>query len=174
MGSTLVKDDENINKTIKEVFKEHATHESQNDGKIIAPAENILKEMMELFKSEETRPVMAISAPYYLSHYFKDESGKTFNAVVDFLKELHDLSDGMLIAFESKVPKYRLDDKLYKRRTANEFPAEIFNSTHPKFFDLKEQAEVRAFNNFIRNNKKIKFLEVGGSLHDPYRDKFTT
>ena len=79
----------------------------------------------------------------------------------------------MLIAFESKVPKYRLDDKLYQRRSPNEFPLETFDSRHPKFFDLKEQPILATFNSFIRNNKELNLLEVGGSLHDPYRDKFT-
>ena len=190
IGSRIVNDDGEINKSIKEVFRQHATHNSEDDdNQIIAPAENVLSEMIDIFKQETTRPVMAISAPFYLSDYFpdkaeepqKNEQGdkkpknnqKTFNGVVSFLKELQEKTDGMLIAFESKVPKYRLDDKLYKRRSANEFPLETFDSNHPKFFDLKEQSILKIFNNFIRKSKEIQLYEVGGSWHDPYKDKFT-
>lgn len=190
LGSTIVQDDEEINKNIKEVFRQHTTHETK-DEEIIAPAENVLSEMIEIFKNETTRPVMAIAAPFYLSDYFPDKVEKsndedetsediseedkpaTFNGVVEFLKDLQKKTDGMLIAFESKVPKYRLDDKLYKRRSPNEFPLETFDSRHPMFFDLKEQPILATFNSFIRNNQELNLLEVGGSLHDPYRDKFT-
>ncbi len=190
LSSKIVNDDEEINKSIKEVFRNHATHTNEEDDQIIAPAENVLSEMIEIFKQETTRPVMAISAPFYLSDYFPDkveeteqdtQTGKkqkkqpnTFNGVVQFLKDLQEKTDGMLIAFESKVPKYRLDDKLYKRRSANDFPLETFDSNHPKFFDLIEQSILKTFNNFIRkSNKEIQLYEVGGSWHDPYKDKFT-
>ena len=184
IGSTIVQDDDEINKSIKEVFRQHATHKTE-DEEIIAPAENVLDEMIEIFKEETTRPAMAISAPFYLSDYFPDvvekndekpkevtEEEKTFNKVVDFLKELQEKTDGMLVAFESKVPKYRLDDKLFQRRTAKDFPTETFDSRHPMFFDLKEQPILKVFNDFIRNSANIDLFEVGGSWHDPYKDKF--
>lgn len=195
IGSQIVKDDEEINKNIKEVFRNHATHKSPDSEEIIAPAENVLSEMIEIFKNEITRPVMAISAPFYLSDYFPDKieevtpdtkdtekpqkgrsRAKTFNGVVNFLKELQEKTDGMLIAFESKVPKYRLDDKLYKRPTVDDFPNDNpaeFNPNNPKFYMLKEESILRTFNNFIRRSKEIDLFEVGGSWHDPYKDKFT-
>lgn len=190
LGTTLVKDDENINQTIKNIFKENRTHEEsvvQEDGSTVievkSSAENTIEEMMNLFDSEETRPVMAIAAPFYLSHYFKDTSTKTFDKVIDFIADLQEQSKGanpnnepMLIAFESKAPKYRLDDKLFKRPTANDFPNDDpseFNPNNPKFFMLKEEPILETFNDYLRNSDKIDLYEVGGSWHDPYRDKFT-
>ena len=195
LGSIIVNDDEEINKSIKEVFRNHATHKSEDSDQIIAPAENVLSEMIDIFKNEATRPVMAISAPFYLSDYFPDKieeetqdtkdtekpkrntrRAKTFNGVVSFLKELQEKTDGMLIAFESKVPKYRLDDKLYERPKVEDFPKDNptdFNPSSPNFYKLKEQPILRIFNNFIRKNKELNLFEVGGSWHDPYKDKFT-
>ena len=138
--------------------------------------------MMNLFLEEETRPVMAIAAPYYLSHYFKDKDPKTFDGVITFLKDLQEQSKGnnpdsepMLIAFESKAPKYRLDDKLFIRPTANDFPTDKndFNPNNPNFYKLKEEPILETFNEYLRNSKEINLYEVGGSWHDPYKDKFT-
>ena len=80
---------------------------------------------------------MALSAPFYFSHYFEESGSKTFEKVVKFIKELQENSNGMLLAFESVVPKYDLDSNLTP--------------------DI-----IKNFNNYMRNNTDL--YEVGGSF----------
>ena len=81
----------------------------------------------------------------------------------------------MLIAFESKAPKYRLDDKLFVRPTEKDFPTDKsdLNPNNPNFYKLKEEPILKTFNDYLRNSTEIKLYEVGGSWHDPYKDKVT-
>ena len=102
-------------------------------------------------KEESYKPVLSFAAPYYFSHYYKDEPEnsasetdfdkehpeKTYKAVVEFMEDLKGRSDGMLIAFESVVPSYGLDKVLGYETICD-------------------------FNDYIRNNTDL--YETGGSF----------
>lgn len=136
LGTTIIKDSE-VNKNIKEVFEEYSTHFDESQGRVISAAENLYDDMIDCLSKEPQKPVLALSAPFYFSHYFEESGSKTFEKVVKFIKELQENSNGMLLAFESVVPKYDLDSNLTP--------------------DI-----IKNFNNYMRNNTDL--YEVGGSF----------
>lgn len=144
---TLLDEKSDVNQSIKNVFYDFSTHKDKDTGKIVSTAENLIEEMIDCVdKNSDGKAVMALSAPYYLSHYFEKNNSKEFNNVVKFIKKLQKGSKGMLCAFESVVPSYNLDKGLDANR-------------------------VEEFNNFIR--KSTNLFEVGGSFADAfYRPKF--
>lgn len=136
-GSDIVKD-EVINHEIKKVFDDYSTHYDEKKGKVVSSAENLYSDMIECFGSEPEKPVMAFASPYYFSHYYEERNPKTYNKVVEFIKNLQENSKGMLTAFESVTPSYNLDKNL-------------------------SSDTVDEFNNFIRSNTNL--YEVGGSFN---------
>lgn len=135
--STFVNEDEQFNRSIQNVFDEYSTHEDKEKGKVVSSAENLYDDMIECFSKENEKPCIAFSAPYYLSHYFEEEPRTDFKNVVAFLSELGKKSEGMLVAFETVVPRYEIDKDLQPKK-------------------LEE------FNRFIRENTNL--YEVGGSF----------
>lgn len=93
--------------------------------------------MINCLENEPQKPTIAVAAPIYLSHYLKGETENDYTKVVDFIKNMKSKSNGMLIAFESIVPKYSRDNNLTART-------------------------VRTFNRFMRKNTDLS--EVGGSI----------
>lgn len=136
-GSDIVVKDEVINHEIKKVFDDYSTHYDEKKGKVVSSAENLYSDMIDCFGSEPEKPVMAFASPYYFSHYYETKNPKTYDKVVEFIKNLQGKSKGMLTAFESVTPGYNLDKNLTPET-------------------------VKKFNEFIRTN--IKLYEVGGSF----------
>ncbi len=125
-----------VNKEIKKVFGKYSTHKEES-GKVVSSAENLYESMIDCLDKEKEKPVLAIASPFYFSHYYEEQKSKTFDKVVSFFKELKEHSKGMLLAFESIVPFYDLDENLT--------PAIIKN-----------------FNEYIQEHTDL--YEVGGSF----------
>jgi len=136
LGSQIIKDND-VNKRIKQVFDEYSTHFDNNKGRVVSSAENLYDDMIDCLSAERERPTLALAAPYYLSHYYEKKNPDTFVNVVEFIQELQENSNGMLIAFESVSPAYDLDKNMTPEKIKN-------------------------FNNFIRTNTNL--YEVGGSF----------
>ncbi len=136
LGSEIITD-EDVNKSIKEVFDEYSTHYDERKGRVVSAAENLYDEMISCLSKEKEKPVLALSSPFYFSHYYEDKTSDTFDNVVRFFKDLRDDSNGMLMAFESVAPSYDLD----------------VNLTPDK---------IKKFNNYMREN--LDLYEVGGSF----------
>lgn len=137
-------EDTNVNKKIKEVFDDYSTHEE--NGEIIATAENVFKKMVECLNKQggdDEKPVLALSSPYYLSHYFEEYGTTTYDNVVAFINKLIKDSEGLVCAFETLAPKYNLDKNLDKQ-------------------------QVEEFNNYILS--RCKLYEVGGSFAQGYEE----
>lgn len=136
LGSQIIKDSD-VNKSIKEVFHDFSTHVDESQGKVVSSAENLYDEMIDCFCLEPHTPVLALCAPFYLSHYYEKRNSTEFPNVVEFIYDLKERSAGMLMAFESVVPAYDLD--------SNMTPEIIKN-----------------FNNYMREHTDL--YEVGGSF----------
>ena len=77
-SSSLIDENSDLNRDIRTVFSTFSTHEEKEDGKVTSSAESLYDEMVDcLSKTEGTKPIMAISSPFYLSHYF--EKRNTYN-----------------------------------------------------------------------------------------------
>ncbi|MBQ9245638.1 hypothetical protein IJ182_05155 [bacterium] len=137
LDTRIINQDDEVNKKIKAIFDMYSTHKDSKTQKVVSTAENVYDDMIECFSNETEKPVMALASPYYFSHYYEKSDSETFEQVVNFLKELKDNSNGMLIAFESLSPGYDLD--MYLPKTT-----------------------IDRFNNYIRENTKL--YEVGGSF----------
>lgn len=135
-GSQIIEDSE-LNKSIKGVFEKYSTHLDEEKGKVVSSAENLFDDMIDCLSLEPEKPVIALCAPFYLSHYYENKQATEFPHVIEFIKDLQDRSNGMLVAFESIVPSYDLDKSLS--------------------YDT-----VRNFNNYIKNHTEL--YEVGGSF----------
>ena len=134
----LIDENSDLNRDIRTVFSTFSTHEEKEDGKVTSSAESLYDEMVDcLSKTEGTKPIMAISSPFYLSHYFEKRNTKTYDNVVKFIEKLQKESNGMLVAFESFSPNYRKD----------------------QYIDMDE---VERFNDYMR--KKTGLYEVGGDF----------
>lgn len=137
-SSTLIDENSEINRDIRNVFSSFSTHEDKEDGKVTSSAESLYGEMIEcLSETEGQKPVIAISNPFYLSHYFEKRDTTTFNNVVKFIEKLQKESNGMLLAFESFAPAYRKDQYL-------------------------DMSDVERFNDYMR--RKTTLYEVGGDF----------
>lgn len=178
-GYGYVGDDEAIYKEMEKTFSKYRTKEIKTeDGQYIidTPTGNTIDTIIDLFKKEPIKPTMAISQPFYLSNYYRDENPNTFNSVISYIKELQEKSEGMLTAFESKAPEYRLDTRLYRKPTITDFPNDDlldYTIRDSRFIRRQEQKILQEFNDFLRNNNEIKLYEVGGSIYDPYKEKYT-
>lgn len=118
-GEEFDTNDEDLNKTIKELFYKYSTHEDEN-GNIISKAENTYEEIIDCLKKEKNKPTLAFSSPYYLSHYFEEEGhNEDYENVIDFMQETIDKSAGMLTAFESISPIYPQDKYIQEGVIAN-------------------------------------------------------
>ena len=107
------------------------------ENKIVSAGENSYEDMIECLSKEQQKPVLALSAPIYLAHYFEEPNSKTFANVVKFIERLKASSNGMLCAFQSIVPNYGIDNDLNREK-------------------------IKLFNTYIRNNTTL--YEVGGSF----------
>ena len=136
LGTQIIKD-ENVNKSIKSVFDKYAPHFDETKGRVVSLTENLYDDMIDCLSRESQKPILALASPYYLSHYYEQKNPDTFENVVEFIKDLQENSNDMLIAFESAAPSYDLD--------SNMTPEKIKN-----------------FNDFIRENTNL--YEVGGSF----------
>lgn len=136
LGSEIIKN-EDVNKSIKEVFDKYSTHYDEREGKVVSAAENLYDDMINCLSKEKEKPVLALASPYYFSHYYEGKNAETFDNVGRFLKDLCDNSNGMLMAFESVAPSYDLDSNLTQDIITN-------------------------FNNYMRDN--LNLYEVGGSF----------
>lgn len=133
--------DESFNLEIQQIFDQYSTRYDYDEHKEVSAAENIYIDLIECLKKEEQKPVMAIAAPYYFSHYFENsQATKTYDNVINFFNVLKEQSEGMLCAFESIVPSYGLDKIL-------------------------GEDTVKNFNDYLRNSPNCNFYEVGGSFH---------
>lgn len=136
LGSEIIKN-EDVNKSIKEVFDEYSTHYDERKGRVVSAAENLYDDMINCLSKEKDKPVLALASPYYFSHYYEGKNAETFDNVVRFIKDLCDDSNGMLMAFESIAPSYDLDSSLTPDK-------------------------IKKFNNYMREN--LDLYEVGGSF----------
>lgn len=139
-GSQIITDSE-VNKSIKGVFEEYSTHLDESQGKVVSSAENLYDDMINCLALETYAPVIALSAPFYLTHYYEGRNCSEFPKVVEFINDLQERSGGLLMAFESVVPSYDLDSAL---------TPEI----------------IKNFNNYIREHTDL--YEVGGSFAKRY------
>lgn len=140
LGSQIIKDSE-LNKSIKGVFEKYSTHLDEDKGKVVSSAENLYDDMIDCLSLETSKPVIALSAPFYLSHYHEEKGCSEFPNVVEFINELQERSNGMLVAFETVVPSYDLDSSL-------------------------TQDTVKNFNSYIKEHTDL--YEVGGSFAKRY------
>ena len=136
-GTNIIKEDSELNQRIKDVFTKYSTRFDETKRKVVSSAENIYSEMINCLSLQSQKPVLALSAPFYLSHYYEEENSDEFPNVVEFIKDLKKDSNGMLEAFESVVPIYDLDSNLTPET-------------------------IRNFNNYIKENTGLH--EVGGSF----------
>lgn len=143
-SSTLIDENSEINRDIGNVFSSFSTHENTEEGTVTSSAESLYSEMIEcLSEDENTKPVLAISNPFYLSHYFEKRDATTYANVVKFIEKLQKESNGMLLAFESFAPAYRKD----------------------QYIDI---SAVEKFNDYIR--KKTSLYEVGGDFEHLWKN----
>ena len=132
-----IKDDE-LNQSIREIFKKYSTHEGEK-GKLTSAAENTFEEIIECLSKEKDKPTIAFASPYYLSHYFEERNhDEKYENVVDYMKKTIKNSNGMITAFESVSPVYQNDIYVSKER-------------------------IDRFNDTIRNN--FDLYEIGGTLY---------
>ena len=136
-GTRIINRDDDVNKSIKEVFDFYSTHYDEEKGKVVSSAENTYEDMIACLSKEPENPVLAMASPYYFSHYYEKFNPETFEKVVQFMNELKEKSNGMLVAFESLSPWYDLDNNL-------------------------EKFTIDRFNDYIRKNTDL--YEVGGSF----------
>lgn len=148
LGSEIIKDEE-VNKSIKEVFSKYSTHYDDETGRVVSEAENLYDEMIDCLSKEPQKPVLAIAAPYYFSHYYEARDPHTFDKVVSFIENLQDKSNDMLLAFESVAPSYDIDSNLV---TKSGKLLDKYTGNH----------KINLFNDYIRNNTGL--FEVGGSF----------
>lgn len=148
LGSEIIKDEE-VNKSIKEVFSKYSTHYDDERGKVVSEAENLYDDMIECLSNEPQTPILAVASPYYFSHYYETRDPATFDKVVSFIENLQNKSNGMLIAFESVSPSYDIDSNLITR-SGNLL--DKYKDTH----------KINLFNEYIRKNTNL--YEVGGSF----------
>lgn len=148
LGSEIIKDEE-VNKSIKEVFSKYSTHYDDETGRVVSEAENLYDEMIDCLSKEPQKPVLAIAAPYYFSHYYEARDPNTFDKVVSFIENLQDKSNDMLLAFESVAPSYDIDSNLV---TKSGKLLDKYTGNH----------KINLFNDYIRNNTGL--FEVGGSF----------
>lgn len=137
LGSKIIDDNSELNKSIKEVFHEYSTHIDDKKGRVVSSAENLYYDLIDCLSREPQHPVIAVASPFYLSHYFEEHNSKTYNNVIDFISYLKNESNGMLMAFESVAPDYKKDKYL-------------------------SEDTIKRFNNSIR--EELKLYEVGGSF----------
>ena len=153
LGSEIIKDEE-VNKSIKEVFSRYSTHYEEASGRVVSEAENLYEEMIDCMGKEPQTPVLALSAPYYFSHYYEAKDPDTFDKVVEFINDLKDESNGMLLAFESVSPSYDIDSNLTPR-SGN--PLDKYVGKH----------KINMFNEYIREHTNL--YEVGGSFANRHK-----
>jgi hypothetical protein len=135
-GSNIIHDNE-VNKTIKDVFNEYSTHYDEEEEKVVSSAENLYNDMITSLSSEKEQPILALASPYYVSHYYEKSNSDDFENVIHFVKKLQEDSKGMLVAFETVAPGYDLDKYLSK-------------------------PEVKKFNDYMKKHTDLH--EVGGSF----------
>lgn len=139
---SLLDENSDVNQSIRSVFYEFSTHEDKDKGTVVSSAENLFPDIVKcLHKENGTKPVIALCAPFYLSHYFEKSNTADYQNVVKYIQKLQKESDGMLCAFESVVPSYNIDRNL-----------------NPK--------KIEEFNDYIRRNTNL--YEVGGSFAQAY------
>ena len=148
LGSEIIKDEE-VNKSIKEVFSKYSTHYDDETGRVVSEAENLYDEMIDCLSKEPQKPVLALAAPYYFSHYYEAKDPDTFDKVVSFIENLKEKSNDMLMAFESVAPSYDIDSNLV---TKSGKLLDKYTGNH----------KINLFNDYIRNNTGL--FEVGGSF----------
>ena len=133
-------DDDNFNKTIREIFEKYSTHVDPVTGELVSASENTYKEVIDCLSKEKQKPIIAFASPFYLSHYFEDRNHDgSYQKVIDFMKKSIKNSNGMIKAFESMSPSYEIDP----------------------YITLKT---IEDFNNRIREN--IDLYEVGGTMQN--------
>lgn len=104
--------DEDAVKIIKKLFEEYSTRYNPKTGGVESDAENTYGALVNCLQKEPQKPVMSLSAPYYLIHHFEKNGAEEFNNTAAFINLLIRLSKGMLAAFESAAPMYDLDKEL--------------------------------------------------------------
>lgn len=172
-------DDSELEKKFAETFEKYQAKEkidSNGNSTVESPSENSIDTIINLFKDDNSNPIMVISQPFYLSKYYKDDNPNTFNNVIAYLKTIQEKSNGKLMAFESKAPEYRLDEELYRKPTISDFPNDDlleYTIKDTRSIRRQEQPILKKFNEFIRNNPEIELYEVGGSMFDPYKEKYS-
>lgn len=136
---SLLDENSEVNQSIRSVFSDYSTHEDK-DGNIISSAEHLYDDLITcLGNTKGAKPVIALASPFYLSHYFEEPDTKTYDNVVSFIEKLKRESGGMLCAFETVVPAYKLDKGI-----------------NPE--------TIKKFNHYIR--KHTNLYEVGGSFEN--------
>ncbi len=148
LGSEIIKDEE-VNKSIKEVFSKYSTHYDDESEKVVSEAENLYDDMIECLGKEPNKPVLALASPYYFSHYYEAKDPDTFEKVLEFMNNLQCKSNDMLLAFESVAPSYDIDSNLV---TMSGNLLDKYEGSH----------KINLFNEYIRKNTSL--YEVGGSF----------
>jgi len=113
---------------IKKLFEEYSTHYNPKTGGVESAAENTYSALVNCLDREVQKPVMSLSAPYYLIHHFEKMGAEQFNNTAAFINLLIRLSKGMLIGFESAAPMYDLDRELTSEAVQN-FNSQIKQKT---------------------------------------------
>lgn len=146
---------EEVNNTIRNIFAKYATHYDEEKGKVVTFAENYYDDVIDTLAKEKEKPVLALSAPFYLSHYFNDEvEDKTYQNTMEFIKQLRDKSEGMLNAVEIVAPVYNLDKELTEEKI-NDFN----NALRSEFSEDNNE------------NGKQKFNEIGSTFYKSFENR---
>lgn len=146
---------EEVNNTIRNIFAKYATHYDEEKGKVVTFAENYYDDVIDTLAKEKEKPVLALSAPFYLSHYFNDdEEDKSYKNTMEFIRQLRNKSKGMLNAIEILAPVYNLDKELTEEKI-NDFN----NAVRQEFSENDNE------------NGKQKFNEIGSSFYKSFENQ---
>ena len=141
IDSDIIKGKE-LNKTIKSIFEEYSTHYDEEKGKVVSAAENPFDDLIDCLSKESQHPIIAICAPFYLSHYYDEKDSHEFPRVINFINTLQETSKRMLTAFETVVPSYDLDTGI-------------------------DRTQIETFNDYVK--KHTNLFEVGGSFYKRFK-----
>ena len=149
-NTTIINPDEKLNKDISEVFDNYSTKKQAGLQEMTSSFENSYEQVISCLEKEaggenNSKPIIAISSPYYLSYLMeRNPQLESYPNVIKFINELQSKSNGMLAAFESTSPQYEKDNNIDKNTISN-------------------------FNKYLRQNTSL--FEVGGSLITGIRHK---
>lgn len=98
-------------------FEEYSVNEENKE--IFSVSETMFKKIIQCLNKQgdkDNKPVIALSAPYYLTKCFEEHNSETYDNVISFIEKLKKESEGLLCALETAVPSYNSDEKSDKKK----------------------------------------------------------